>query len=1110
MSSRPAMRPRNGTITQNETHQRENVKLDSTKGKGKPRPHIASKVFCVCRKPDDGTPMIRCEQCREWFVFSATGLGAIRLNCVRYHFRCVGLSERDAEDIQTYICERCHQKTGLRTIMEWEGVDGLEVVNPPDVRSPTLGSEDQGGEAGEHESQSEDESADDYVAGAGRLPAGKRRSRRVSTSSDSDSDSGRSAKGPNLTKRIRRDVPVGANAPPPANGTKRKQPDAAQPAIKRSRTESGEDPARKYCLTKLLEVFTRIFTQYPFLNDGRQDRDAGVGRDFTPDKAPEELTDEEKEKLEATARQFTADLEQCMFAIYSEPDKTGKPHAAGKYKYVIVSYIVKTPVTNPIAYRERFRMLTFNLSKPDRVLLHKRIASSQIPPRELSTMSSTDLADEETKQSIKHAEQEALAHSILKKQTLPRAKITHKGIENIEDMYGAEQRDMERVREEEEEARIERERLARLKLQAERARSASSLGQGSVPPESPVVSQSSSWGAPHSLQSDSNAAHSMEGLARPAPNTMFVSSVSDYVGLVEPELNLADLINIDEDLPPDVAAVESPPSSTAPHLASSDARSSFSQASPTSESTPPVPSTTGISPFAAKSDITSRSSFDLSSLWTANGAEQTSEQPIIVDAPESERQEDPKASAVDVDILGEEADDQDFDMFLEKDEEDKPTVPVDDNSPEARRAAFEALPKVWTGTLSMPLDATMAQEVSLSACQVGGRDINHEPLLWQTLFPAKALRIDGRVPVEKSAQYLTQMRLNPTKELIAVAFSPDTGTGAEFIGFKALVDHLVAKGRHGLVFPWGNRPKEWAPGRELYIVPLLTTEAIPEFLELLDNLRLPKLRDHDFLIGVWVLGKNRLAPPPPGAMPAPAPINIAPSALYHQALHSPLGTQFLPQGQPTASTSTLGQPAPTDAVLAAEVAQLTPEQIQQMLRTLTSSALLNTQTSAVLPPPPPPQPVIPLPTSQLLMSQQQTIPIQPWLNQPVTFQPHVQPPALAPIPGNHPIMPPGLGPYPDPQYDRRYDQDRQYPPESIAEGVRLGAEVEAENMGIDLGILVGEDEVEGPARRAVGGGPTADDGINSRFVYIRSTLFTILLFSVSIGDATSILSLRVT
>ena len=59
-------------------------------------------------------------------------------------------------------------------------------------------------------------------------------------------------------------------------------------------------------------------------------------------------------------------------------------------------------------YRERFRMLTFNLSKSDRIVLHQRIAASHITPKELATMSSTDLADEETKKSIKQAEQEAL------------------------------------------------------------------------------------------------------------------------------------------------------------------------------------------------------------------------------------------------------------------------------------------------------------------------------------------------------------------------------------------------------------------------------------------------------------------------------------------------------------------------------------------------------------------------------------------------------------------------------------------------------------------------------------------------------------------------------
>ena len=68
---------------------------------------------------------------------------------------------------------------------------------------------------------------------------------------------------------------------------------------------------------------------------------------------------------------------------------------------------------------------------------------------------------------------------------------------------------------------------------------------------------------------------------------------------------------------------------------------------------------------------------------------------------------------------------------------------------------------------------------------------NDSPL-WQTLFPSKELRIDGRVPVEKSAQYLTQVRMNPSKELIAVAFAPTPGFSK--VGFEALKDHLLFKG----------------------------------------------------------------------------------------------------------------------------------------------------------------------------------------------------------------------------------------------------------------------------------------------------------------------------
>ena len=90
----------------------------------------------------------------------------------------------------------------------------------------------------------------------------------------------------------------------------------------------------------------------------------------------------------------------------------------------------------------------------------------------------------------------------------------------------------------------------------------------------------------------------------------------------------------------------------------------------------------------------------------------------------------------------------------------------------------------------MPLDSLIAQDVSLEARQVGGRLLEHGSLLWQTLFPAQQMRIDGRVPVDKSAQYLTQMRLNASKELIAVAFTPQ---GVDNAGFTSLVEYLIAK-----------------------------------------------------------------------------------------------------------------------------------------------------------------------------------------------------------------------------------------------------------------------------------------------------------------------------
>lgn len=348
-------------------------------------------------------------------------------------------------------------------------------------------------------------------------------------------------------------------------------------------------------------------------------------------------------------------------------------------------------------------MLTFNLSKDDRVVLHKRISSSDISPKELSLMSSTDLADEETKQSIKIAEKEALEHSILQKTKAPRAKITHKGMVDIEEDPNSEEariRERELERELEEEERRERERSARLKAAQSQQRRASSAtrSQGSIPPESPsTVHQAAGWGGPpplpiHTMQTNDVASHVSPSIESPV-NSIFSHNNPNFDSFPEPQLDLAELINIDDEPPSHDTTV----TETSTNLPAGSPPSEGPSQSVAASSPPPTPlSATGISPFAAnapKPEILPRPSFDLNALWTAPKPDAPAASAPA--APPSE--EGNKANFIDADILGQDADDQDFDMFLEKDQDEQNNPTPVDNSPQAQQALFDSLPKVWSG-----------------------------------------------------------------------------------------------------------------------------------------------------------------------------------------------------------------------------------------------------------------------------------------------------------------------------------------------------------------------------------------------------------------------------
>lgn len=776
------------------------------------------------------------------------------------------------------------------------------------------------------DSEDDADSEDEYVAEPEKIKGrslSKRRARKFPESSDSDEQSDDGQDGRLSSRRGGGGPSRGSSdrkmSPASSSQLKRKSIAASQtPAAKRRKSSDGatsveEDAARKYCLGKLQEMFLPVFLRYP-------SADAPDGSGNKIELKPEDLDDAGKERLENGAKTFASELEQSIFDIYGEADKHGKLGVGPKYK-------------------ERFRMLTFNLSQVDRVAIHKRICFSSISAKELALMSSTDLANEETKQSIKMAEQEALEHSILQKATVPRAKITHKGLQDIEDVNGEATtlvREREKEREREEEERRERERQARLRAaEQHQKQQTNSMSQGSVPPESPVTSHSPTWGDPSSttlqVVSPDSFSPTVGASERPSTHSLFAPSVSGYqMELSEPELDIADLIHLDEELSPRENVTDLQPAATLEKPVTSDEPVSPAEHDPSPLDLSAIASSTiHDSPTEAQSKLTKpetpvKPTFDLSSLWSAPKEEsvpqQTQETPVL------ELKDHPMST----DASHQEATDQDFDMLLEKehDAEVKPT--------EEPEAALKAMPTVWRGKIALPLDSPVAEEARVTARQVGGRNLEANSMLWKTLFTADTLRIEGRVQTEVAAQFLLQMRLNPQKELMACAFLPEPADAK----LQTFIDFLLKKNRHGLVFPWGQSPKDHHPGKELYMVPLRASVPLPDYMELLDDLRLPKVRTSDMIVGIWILVKGKLS-----ALPAPPPPVMSSLSSVPTSFSVPgASASILPQLQPhshAGPTSSLlpamqAYPQLANPALAAEVAALSPEQIQAILQALSS------------------------------------------------------------------------------------------------------------------------------------------------------------------------------
>ena len=233
---------------------------------------------------------------------------------------------------------------------------------------------------------------------------------------------------------------------------------------------------------------------------------------------------------------------------------------------------------------------------------------------------------------------------------------------------------------------------------------------------------------------------------------------------VEGELNLADLINIDEEPGPgqevsisfvpiqeEVERQESPHSEGHSETMGSERQSlSLSPFSPEPQpQTPQMQTQTGPSPFATRTSYPEggapRPSFDLNAIWAAPAksptegegvdeatkpadlaaateekaeAQEGQDEPMSVDSPTDMKVDSPIVAEHAEEPHGHyEGHEQDFDMFLDAGEDEareKPHI----STPEAQQATFEALPQVWSGKVCATLWTELRRADFITLCAV--------------------------------------------------------------------------------------------------------------------------------------------------------------------------------------------------------------------------------------------------------------------------------------------------------------------------------------------------------------------------------------------------------
>jgi len=142
---------------------------------------------------------------------------------------------------------------------------------------------------------------------------------------------------------------------------------------------------------------------------------------------------------------------------------------------------------------------------------------------------------------------------------------------------------------------------------------------------------------------------------------------------------------------------------------------------------------------------------------------------------------------------------------------------------------------------------------------------------------------------------------------------------------------VLSFSRHAVVHPWGPNPGPDAPGKELYLIPIMPHEVLPEYVEILDLVKFPKQRDEKILLGVFVLNKGKFSE-------WASPAYIQPQAPISEA-ESNSATTLGATSSTGQLTAPVSRPAQMPAVPPEIVSKLTPQQVESLLQSVLSGGL---------------------------------------------------------------------------------------------------------------------------------------------------------------------------